>query len=120
MKKIILAVFALGMLQLAQAQTREESVKFSPPVIKKNKLAKKAPVPPPPPPPKRISKRVIAPKPPKPPKVAKEEAVKFTTPTFDEYAVKPIPAIKPKMVRKSKTKFAKCKAPVIVKEEVIQ
>ncbi len=120
MKKIILAVFALGILQLAQAQTKEEPVKFSPPVIKKNKLAKNADVPPPPPPPKRISKRAIAPKPPKPPKVAKEEAVRITTPTFDEYAVKPIPASKPKMGRKSKTKSVRFKAPVIVKEEVVQ
>ncbi len=120
MKKIILAVFALGMLQLAQAQTKEEAVKITAPIIKKNKLAKNADVPPPPPPPKRISTRAIPPKPPKPPEVVKEEAVRFTTATFDEYAVKPIPASKPKMVRKSKTKSVKFKAPVIVKEEVLQ
>ena len=119
MKKIISTVFALGMLQLAQAQTKEEAVKFSPPVIKKNKLAKNVDVPPPPPP-KKLSTRTTVPKPPVPPKALKEEAVMFTPPTIDEYAVKPIPVSKPKMVRKSKTKSVTSEAPVIVKQEVLQ
>jgi hypothetical protein len=94
MKKIILGVFALGTLQLAQAQTEKEAVTFTAPVIKKDKVAKNAKVPPPPPPQKTA---IAAPPPPPPP---------------------PPPPAKPHKTRKAKK--VSFKAPVIVKEEAIK
>jgi hypothetical protein len=71
MKKIILSAFALGTLQLAHAQTKKETVTFTPPVIKKNKEARNIEAPPPPPP-----KKLSAPTPPAPKAVRSRKAKK--------------------------------------------
>ncbi len=81
MKKIILGVFALGTLQLAQAQTKKETVTFTAPVIKKDKVAKNAKVPPPPPP-QKISTAPPPPPPAKPHKIRKVKKVSFKAPVI--------------------------------------
>lgn len=90
MKKILFGFFTLGLVNLCNAQTadKKDEVKFTPPVIKKNK-----------PTPKSTTTAKFA-----PPVIKKDEEVRFTPPVIK----------KNKTIKREKVKFT---PPIIVKDK---